>query len=118
MTNVIADIGLPGLSVYRNAALKATKQSVKTGKARCYGWKIQNLDSAEAYFHIYDALAANVTVGTTTPKISIWLPASGGDDLVLPRPIAFNTGFVVAATTTLGGSGAPTNGELVNLLYY
>ena len=103
---------------YRNAALKATKTTVKAAPGIVYGWKIQNLDGADAYLQLYDALAANVTVGTTTPTFSIWLPASGGDDLILPVPIRFTVGIVVAATTTIGGAVAPTNGELVNLFFH
>jgi hypothetical protein len=31
--------------------------------------------------------------------------------------LEFSLGIVIAATTTLAGSAAPTNGELVNLVY-
>lgn len=88
-------------------------------------WRhIQNLDAADAYIHFYDAAAtASVTVGTTTPKLSFWLPASSGiDDGPITanadgRGVEFALGIVVAATTTLGGLTNPTNGELVNLVY-
>jgi hypothetical protein len=118
MSNPQSDLQVAGLSTYRNAALKATAQKVKGDAVVCrlYGWKVQNLDAADAYLQIYDK--ASPTVGTDTPKLSIWLPASGGDDLILPKPIEFDNAIYVAATTTLGGSTAPTNGELINLLYF
>ncbi len=118
MADPLVASGRRGLLPYRNAALKAAKQTVKASRTRVYGWKVQNLDNATAYLHLYDALEADVTVGTTVPTYSVWLPASGGDDLSIPEPLAFDVGLVVAATTGLTGSTAPTNGELVNLFYF
>lgn len=88
-------------------------------------WKhVQNQDAADAYLHFYDAAtAAAVTVGTTVPKLTLWLPASSGldDGPVIVndagRGVEFTSGIVIAATTTATGSSAPTNGELVNLVY-
>lgn len=118
MSNPQADLQKSGLSTYRNAALKATAQKVKgdTIIGRLYGWKVQNLDAADAYLQLYDK--ASPTVGTDTPKLTIWLPASGGDDLILPKPIEFDVAIYIAATTTIGGAVAPTTGELVNLFYF
>jgi hypothetical protein len=87
-------------------------------------WHIVNQDSVDAWVHFYDsATAAAVTVGTTTPIVTLWIPASSGVDAGSPvvfdsgRGLEFSLGIVIAATTTLAGSAAPTNGELVNLVY-
>jgi hypothetical protein len=112
-------------STYRNAALKATATLVSANPCDLHGWHIANLDSVDAWLHLYDAATtASVTVGTTTPKITLWVPAAAGIDSLSVSSAAsqvggvgFATGLVIAATTTLAGSAAPTNGELVNLVY-
>jgi hypothetical protein len=97
---------------------------VKAAQGVIAGWHIQNLDTTDTYFQLYDALTANVTVGTTTPTWSIWVPASSGIDTFVPTKddyesglFQFSTGLVIAATTTLGGLTNPTNGLLVNMGY-
>jgi hypothetical protein len=88
-----------------------------------YGWHIQNLDTTDNYVHFYDALTANVTVGTTTPVFTLWVPASSGLDVYVPVGpreqgiVDCVTGLVIAATTTIGGLTSNTNGCLVNLVY-
>lgn len=113
-----ADSGGPGKKPYFNAALLATKQSVKTIAGRLYGWHIQNPNGADAWVQFYDALTANVTVGTTPPTWSIWVPAlSAIDDPDFSIAIEFNTGLVIAATTTATGAAAPAIGLVTNLFY-
>ena len=115
---IAADNGVTGLSTYRNAALQATKQAVSTAKTRLYGLHVYNPNSTDAFLQLYDALVANVTVGTTTPTATFWIPAlSGLDDQTFTVPEEYNTALVVAATTTVGGSTNPTTGLLVNLFY-
>jgi hypothetical protein len=112
-----ADSGGRGLRVYRVTAQKATKAVPSATKARVYGLHVYNQDSTDTYLQLYDALTADVTVGTATPTVTLWIPALSGIDNVYPLPVEFNTGLVIAATTTVGGSTNPTNGLLLNLLY-
>lgn len=113
-----ADNAVTGTSVYRNAALKATKQSVALVQARVYGMHVYNPNATDAFLQFYDALSAGVTVGTTTPTVTLWIPAmSGLDDRDIIVPSTYSTGIVVAATTTIGGNTDPTTGLLVNLFY-
>lgn len=112
-----ADSGGQGALPYRNAALKATKQVVSSAKSRVYGLHVWNQDTSDTYLQFYDALTAGVTVGTTTPTLTLVVPASSGIDKDTTIPWEFNTGIVVAATTTVGGSTNPTNGLLINLFY-
>lgn len=107
----------PATVPYRNPALKNTKDTATTdGGAVVTYVHIYNLDAATTYLQLYDALAANVTVGTTTPTYTIAVPTSGWIDNTDGEGIwRFQHGLVVAATTAIDGSGsAPTNGLLVN----
>jgi hypothetical protein len=104
--------------------LKATKQVVKVGHGVVAGWHLANQDAVSTYFQLYDALTANVTVGTTTPTLTLWVPASLGVDAWVGTTddydsglFQFSTGLVIAATTTVGGSTDPTNGLLVGMAY-
>lgn len=116
--SISADNGVLGLSTYRNSALQATKQAVTTTKARLYGLHVYNPNATDAFLQLYDAASAAVTVGTTTPTATFWIPAlSGLDDQNFTIPTEYNTAIVVAATTTIGGSTNPTTGLLVNLFY-
>lgn len=113
-----ADSGGPGARPYFNAALVATKQAVKATGGRLFGWHIVNPNSADAWVQFFDLASASVTVGTTTPSWSLWVPGlSGLDDPDLSVPIEFNTALVIAATTTATGASAPSVGLVTNLFY-
>lgn len=97
---------------------------MKTAPGLIYGWNFWNLDSTVNYVQFYDALIANVTVGSSSPVFSLAIPPSGGLDDWLPASshgdgglFVFQTGVVIACTTTPGGSTDPSNGVVVNLGY-
>ena len=107
-----------GKTPYFDSALVATEVSVKTSRARLYGWHVYNPNSTDAYIQFFDALAANVTPGTTAPDFVLWVPALGGvDEEGDDKGVHFANGLTVIATTTSTGSTAPTTGLMVNLLY-
>lgn len=107
-----------GLTPYRNTALSNSDQAVKASAGRLYTYHIQNPNfDSDVFVHLYDASTASVTVGTTTPTWTWWIPAGGAVDGVWPVPLIFATAITVAAVTTLTGSVAPTSGVLVNLGY-
>ncbi len=82
--------------------------SVKVGAGLLYGWHIQNAAGAITYVQLFDALIANVTLGSTTPTFVIGVQASGATSLALHKPLKFATGLVAFATTTPTGSTAAT----------
>lgn len=103
--------------VYRKMDLSNTKQEVIASSASLTGWHIANTGAAETHVHLYNALAANVTVGTTTPTQTIVLLATSGIDSVSPADgIFYGTGITVAATQT-DGSSAPATAIKCNLFY-
>lgn len=111
---------------YRNTAL--TNTDVQVAVAPAYGLKltgfnvINTANTADTYLKFYDALSANVTVGTTTPVMVLHIPG-GGSIVELARANAehyiFTTAMTIAAVTTLADSGstAPTTAIYVELYY-
>lgn len=86
------------------SASVTTKVQVKGSAGQVYGWQILNNTAAIAYIQVFNALAASVTLGSTTPDYVLPLPPSSGATLALDLGIAHGTGITVAATTTRGGS--------------
>lgn len=80
---------------------------------------VSNVNANAMYLLFYDALIADVTVGTTAAKWKCMIPggsvtAPGGCD-TFPKDLAFNTALSIAATTALTGNTAPGTGLNVNL---
>jgi len=79
----------------------------KSSAGLLYGWHIKNIAAANGYVQVFDVAAlASVNLGTTTPKFSIGIEASGKAELSLPFPLLFANGIAIFATTTAGGSTA------------
>lgn len=116
----VHDLGDDGALVYHNAALKATAVQITAGDAAAvlYGFTGDNLDAAAAFLQFYDALAADVTVGTTPAKLTVKIPTSSIRDVLFRKPVKFTTAITVACTTTATGNTDPTNGDNVNVFYF
>lgn len=102
---------------YSNLALDETKAVVVAGPVLLFNILGFNSGAAVSYIQFYDALTADVTVGTTVPTFVIPLPIGGGlsDTYVLPE--GFRNGIVVACTSTPTGSGAPGVDAILKLGY-
>lgn len=96
-----------GGTTYSNLAVLATKVAPLAGSFLVFNFTCFNPDSSIAYIQFFDALTANVTVGSTAPYFVLPLPAGGGIDSQLICPRVFRTGIVFAATSTSTGSSAP-----------
>ncbi len=115
-----------GASIFRSIDVDETEDEVKSSAATLYGGIALNLSASVRYLKFYNAAAAAVTVGTTTPVMTIPIPTQGdtnGAGLVLPIPtcgVQFDTGLCVAATTALADAdtGAPGANEVVVNLWY
>jgi hypothetical protein len=86
-----------------------------------YGYYLANLHaSAWRYVKFYDADADDVTVGSTTPLLTVPVPPGSAANLAIPQGIAFANAITLAATTGAADadSGAPGANEVVaNVLY-
>lgn len=109
-----------GLSIFRSIDLDETEEDVKTSAGQLFGWYLYNAHSAVLYVKLYNATAANVTVGTTTPVMTIPVPPSSGANVEFTNGIAFSTAICAACTTGVADNdtGAPAANVLIaNFLY-
>jgi len=97
-----------GLEVSHNELLDDSPGvAVKASQGLVYGWHIKNNDPTACYVQFFNAAAVgDVSLGTTTPKLSIGIEASGKAEASLAKPIIFDTGIVIFSTETSGGSTA------------
>lgn len=109
-----------GLDIFRSIDLDETEEEVKATAGKLYGWYIYNDGSSEVYVKLYNATTANVTVGTTTPVMTIPIPATSGANVEFTNGIAFSTAITAAATTGVADNdtGTPAANQVIaNLLY-
>lgn len=106
------------LSVFRNASVSNTAIAVKAADlGRVWDIHAFNGNSVDVYLHFYDIAQASVSVGSTTPKISFWIPANGSIDRHQRYAWGFTTAITVACTTSLAGGSAPSSAIFVQLGY-
>lgn len=113
-----------GLSIFRSLDLDETEEEVKASAGQVYGWYIANLATTTRFVKFYNATAANTTVGTTTPVLTLPIPGNATDDVAANAlggmGIVFDTAITVAATSALADADttAPgANDVVINLLY-
>lgn len=113
-----------GLSIFRSLDLDESEEDVKTSAGQVYGWFISNLATSTRFVKFYNATAANVTVGTTTPVLTLPIPGNSTDDVSANAlggmGIAFDTAICVAATTGVADNdtGAPGANEVIVNIFY
>lgn len=109
-----------GLSIFRSIDLDESEEEIKASAGQVYSITAFNTNAAARYLKFYNATAANVTVGTTTPVLTYYLPPTGGFVLDIPHGLAFATAITAAATTGVADNdtGAPSaNDVIVNIGY-
>lgn len=113
-----------GCSIFRSIDLDETEEEVKASAGTVYGVWFSNMATSTRFLKFYNATAANVTVGTTTPVLTLALPGNSSDDISgvfsIAPGIAFSTAITVAATTAIADNdtGAPSaNDVIVNIFY-
>lgn len=118
-------IATSGLTTFRSLDLDESEEEVKGTAGTVYGMWISNTATATRYVKFYDATAASVTVGTTTPMITVAVPGNSADDVtgnfnVGGLGILFGTAISVAATTGRADNdtGAPDAGDIVVNVFY
>jgi hypothetical protein len=99
-----------GCQPYFNDAVAGTVQQVKAGAGQLFFLKLVNTTAAIAYLQIFDFLAANVTLGTTTPKWTLRLAANESVSVPMLVPLGLGqlndgtSGISAAGTTTATGN--------------
>jgi len=114
-----------GLTTGRFLDVDQTEDEVK-GSAGCvYGAWVTNTATATRWLKFYNATAANVTVGTPPPLITIGIPGNSSDDIsgVFSAGgvgILFDTAITIAATTGFADNdtGAPGDNDVICNVFY
>ncbi len=96
-------------------------QTVVARSGKIHGFDISGIDAVDSYVAFYDADAADVTPGTTTPDYLILIPKGdgtnyGGATDNLTTPMHFNTSITYACFQA-DLSTDPTTGLRVSIRY-
>jgi hypothetical protein len=129
-TNTIGNVGLigrtsGGMTIFRSIDIDETEEEIKASAGQVFSIAAFNRTAAPLYLKFYNATAANVTVGTTTPVLTFVVPGNADSDgagFMWNNDIgfAFGTAITVACTTGVADNdtGAPgANDCLVNVGY-
>jgi primosomal replication protein N len=115
-----------GATPYKSLDLDETEEEVKATAGKVLWVHAINLTAVKQYLKFYNATAANVTVGTTTPVLTFPIPTVGdtnGAGFTInfgDAGVQFSTAITIAATTGFADNdtGAPAvNAVIVNLGY-
>jgi hypothetical protein len=124
-TNSIGNVGViprtsGGLTIFRSLDLDETEEEIKATAGQLFGWYIYNDGAADVSVKLYNATAANVTVGTTTPVMTLTIPAGAAANVLNPMGIAFGTAITAAAVTEIADNGttAPAANQVVANFFY
>lgn len=129
-TNAIGNVGLigrtsGGLSIFRSLDIDETEEEIKATAGQLFSISAFNRTAAPLYLKFYNATAANVTVGSTTPVMTFVVPGNADSDgagFIHSTDIgyAFGTAISVACTTGVADAdtGAPgANDCVINIGY-
>jgi hypothetical protein len=124
-TNAIGDVGIVprtsgGTDIFRSLDIDETEEDVKTSAGQLFGYFFFNAAVTTHYIKFYNATAANTTVGSTTPVLTLPMPAGAAANISFPWGIVFSTAICVAATTGVADNdtGEPaTNAVVINVFY-
>ena len=123
--NLIGNVGIGvrtsgGATPFYNLDVDETEDAIKASAGQLYELYCNNTTAAQLFVKLYDATVANVVVGTTTPVMTIPVPANndldgGGVVRSWPMGLVFTAAITIAATTAAADAdvGAPAAGALI-----
>ena len=101
---------------YSNSITNTVVNIELVGDCRFCLVDVGNGDAAASYVQVFNRPAASITLGTTLPFMSFFIPANGGRVIALGAICDFGgDGFSIAATTTRTGLTAPVATVDVNI---
>jgi hypothetical protein len=110
-----------GLLISRDLDADETETEAKATAGQVFGYYFANTHATSwRYLKFYNATAATVVVGTTTPVLTLGLPAASAGHIEFSKGIEFATAICYAVTTGVADNdtGAPGANEVVlNVLY-
>lgn len=112
ITTLYAHAAAGGASGYNNTDVQETDVEIKGSAGKIYSIYAWNMTAGPLWLKLHDALAANVTPGTTAPTYDLMIPANADSDgagVVIPLPpmgLQFATGITVYGSATRGTTAA------------
>lgn len=113
-----------GPTIFRSLDIDESEEEIKASAGQIYWIHAMNMVATARYLKFYNATAASVTVGTTTPVLTFPIPANSttgaGFVFNIPQGIPFGTAISVACTTGVADNdtGAPgANDVIINIGY-
>ena len=111
-----------GLRIFKSIDLDESEEDVKTSECVVFSIYASNTNAAARWLKLYNATAANTTVGTTVPVATFYLPPSGANPVKLDTQVGlrFSTALCAAATTGVADNdtGPPGANEVVVVIGY
>jgi hypothetical protein len=113
-----------GLSIFRSIDLDESEEEVKGTAGQVYSMWVTNTATSTRFVKFYNLTAANTTVGSSTPVITIGIPGNSSDAVTGlfggAYGLAFDTAISVAATTAVADAdtGAPGANEVIINIFY
>ena len=102
-----------GLTPFRDINLGLTAVAVKATAGQLWWYFITNQHATLfRYIHFYDLAQADVTVGTTVPKLTFAFPSAAAANVAL-EGINFDVAITVAASAVIDATGAPAANDVV-----
>ncbi len=101
------------------AASSTNATSVKAATGQVYGWFLFNTTGSALFFKLFN-LSVTPTVGTSTPVITIPIPAGGGTNVSWAHGVAFSNGIgysITGAVTDADTTYVTANSVVGWLLY-
>jgi hypothetical protein len=113
-----------GLTIFRSIDLDESEEEIKATAGCVYGVWVSNMATSTRFVKFYNLTAANTTVGSSTPVITIAVPGNASDDVTglfaSTHGIMFDTAICAAATTAIADAdtGAPGANEVILNVFY
>jgi hypothetical protein len=115
-----------GATPYYNLDVDESEDAVKASAGKVFWLHAMNLSNAKRYLKLYNDTTANVTVGTTTPVLSLPIPTmadTNGCGFTInfgDIGVQFTAAITIAATTGFADNdtGAPGANEIIVNLGY
>lgn len=108
---------------YFDSSATGAVELLRSGRSLLSFFEVTNPNTSDVYLQLFDAAAtSSVSLGSTTPKLSLQCPAGTSTTVRGVRaenfgdPIEFANGICYAVTTTSTGSTSPGTASSVNFL--
>lgn len=106
-----------GTSVHYTGSITNTAVAVDASAGTLWGYYFYNPNASVCYVQFWNTAQGSVTVGTTTPVLTLGIPATGAANVQLGVGDAFSTAITIAATTARAGGTACASNVDANIWY-